>query len=266
MRRMIVLVAAIVASAPLAAHDLLFRLDTYFVGPGARIAVPVLNGTFVKSSNAVARDRLADLSLVGPDGRQAIDRQHWTEAEPQSTITVTVGRAGTYVLGAAVAPRLIEMTAEEFNAYLKEDGIEQALAERTATGRLHQPAKERYAKYVKAIFQVGETRSATFNTVLGHHAEIVPIENPYSLRTGRTLGVRALVMGKPLARYAIFAGGHDGKADIPVQRLVTDAEGIARVALTQRGSWYVKFIHMEELSRGDVTHESRWATLSFAVR
>ena len=266
MRKVLLFAAVVIASAPLAAHDLLFRLDNYFVEPGAKVTVPVFNGTFVKSSNAVTRDRLADLSLIGPDGRQAIDRQNWTQVEPQSTVTVTVGRTGTYVLGAAVAPRLIDMTAEEFNAYLKEDGIEQALAERTANGKLNQAAKERYAKYVKALIQVGDARSATFNTILGHQAELVPINNPYFLRAGGTFEVRAFVKGKPLPRYAIYAGGFDGKAEIPQQRMVTDEQGVARVQLTRAGAWYVKFIHMEEVTDGTATHESRWATVSFAIR
>lgn len=254
------------ATAALGAHDLLFRLDSYFVEPGSTITVPVFNGTFVKSSNAVARNRLADLSLVGPQGRQAVDRQHWTEVEPQSTATITVGGTGTYVLGAAVQPRMISMTASEFNDYLKEDGIDQALADRTAKGKLNEPAKERYAKYVKALIQVGPTRTATFSTLLGHQAEIVPVENPFAIAVGGTLAVRALVMGKPLARYALFASGRAGESDIPVQRVETDAQGIARIRITHAGAWYVKFIHMEEVTDGTATHESRWATLSFAVR
>ena len=205
-------------------------------------------------------------SLVGPQGRQAIDKQNWTEVEPQSTVTVTVGGTGTYVLGAAVQPRVISMEAAEFNGYLKEDGIDQALADRTAKGKLNEPAKERYAKDVKALVQVGPSRTNAFATVLGHQAEIVPVENPFAMAVGGTLAVRALVMGKPLPRYAVFAGGRSGESDIPVQRLTTDEQGVARVRLTHPGAWYVKFIHMEEVTDGSATHESRWATLSFAVR
>ena len=31
------------------AHDLFLRLDTYFLEPHARVQIPVLNGTFIKS-------------------------------------------------------------------------------------------------------------------------------------------------------------------------------------------------------------------------
>ena len=44
---------------------------------------------------------------------------------------------------------------------------------------------------------------------------------------------------------------------------------IARVALRNRGIWYVKFINMRAISAaaGDsVDYESKWATMTFAVR
>ena len=49
----------------------------------------------------------------------------------------------------------------------------------------------------------------------------------------------------------------------------TDSGGVARVALRNRGIWYVKFINMRAISAaaGDsVDYESKWATMTFAVR
>jgi uncharacterized GH25 family protein len=45
-------------------------------------------------------------------------------------------------------------------------------------------ARERYHKHVKAMVQVGNTRSDHYATPLGYPAEIVPMENPYSLANG----------------------------------------------------------------------------------
>ena len=47
------------------------------------------------------------------------------------------------------------------------------------------------------MFQVGAARSETWATPFGYPAEIVPLENPYSLRRGATLRVRCLVDGQP---------------------------------------------------------------------
>lgn len=270
MRRLIVVsLALVVAAASLAAHDLFFRLDSYFVAPGASVVVPVLSGTFSRSENAIARDRLADLSLVSPSGaRTPLDRASWTERDPRSDVSFTVGEAGTWALGVALHPRVLSLKGPEFNAYLREEGIDSVLARRRAAGRLDEPSRERYSKFVKALFQVGDPPSQSHTTALGYDAEIVPLENPYAKRSGDTLRLRCLVKGRPLVGSAAFAGGRKagGDARIAVQRLTTGEDGVVEVRLTDAGTWYVKFVHMEEVDEPDANYVSRWATLSFGVR
>ncbi|MBK6306644.1 MAG: hypothetical protein IPF47_13365 [Gemmatimonadetes bacterium] len=47
----------------------------------------------------------------------------------------------------------------------------------------------------------------------------------------------------------------------------SNAQGIARIPLDRVGTYYVKFIDMQRL-KGDAeaNYESKWATLTFAVR
>ena len=51
-----------------------------------------------------------------------------------------------------------------------------------------------------------------------------------------------------------------------MQSVRSDAEGIATITLASPGTWYVKFIHMVPVAEPDVDYESKWATLTFAVR
>jgi hypothetical protein len=258
-------VAGSLAPSRLSAHDLFFRPDGFRLAPGSSVVVKVLNGTFSRSENAITRDRIAELSLVGPSGRQALDLASWTEQEPMSTVSVAIGSAGTHVLGAAIKPRPLSLPAAEFNAYLKEEGIDHILELRRSKGQMQTPSQESYSKYLKALLQSGGEASGEYAAVLGHEAEIVPLGNPYALKPGDTLAVRCLVKGRPLAGYTVFAGGRKPGGDVrlPQQRLTTDADGVARVRLTAPGSWYVKFVHMEP--SGEAAYESRWATISFAV-
>jgi hypothetical protein len=237
------------------------------VAPGSRTTVRILNGTFSKSENAIARDRIADLSLVGPGGRKPLDPAAWTEQDPMSTLELTLGEPGTYVLGAAIKPRTLSLPGKDFNAYLKEEGIDAILAIRQKQGQLDVPSKERYSKYVKAMLQSGDVASDAYKTVLGHDAEIVPLDNPYALKPGHMLRVKCVIKGRPLARYTVFAGGRKHGADVrlPGQRLETDTDGVARVRLTSAGLWYVKLVHMEPVTAPDAHYESRWATLTFAI-
>lgn len=268
MRKQLLLAAIflIVSATLLLAHDLFLKLETYFVPPNTAVRVAVLNGTFSTSEGAVSPDRLLDLSMVGPAERRRIPRESWKPSGDTTWLTLQTGSAGTYVIGASLSPRQIALSGEDFNGYLKEDGIPDVLDARTRNGELGRAVRERYQKHVKAILQVGDTRTDAFGVVLGYPAEIVPLGNPYRTRLGDTLAVRALVDGKAVANQLVIAGGeHDGRAMEEVQAR-SDSAGVARFALSGAGKWYIKFIHMVPVSGDSVNYESKWATLTFQVR
>ncbi len=257
----------LVASVALA-HDLFLKLDTYFLQPHARVRIPVLNGTFTKSENFVAPGRLADISVVSPAGRtRLLPTAVWSPG-PDSTslLGLELGDAGTYVAGASTRPRELDLSAEEFNGYLEEDGIPDVLAARRAAGELGKGARERYSKHVKAVFQVGDARSDGFNTVLGYPAEIVPLENPYASGRRTTLRVRCLVDGRPVANQTVLWGGDRGGEVLAQRSTRTDADGMVELTLDAAGRWYVKFVHMVRATQPGLDYESKWATLTFETR
>jgi len=267
MRAALALLLALGAAAPVHAHDLFFRPRRFSPAPRAAVEVRALSGSFTRSENAIKRDRLADLSLVGPDGRRALDPAAWSEAEPESVLRVDVGGPGTYLVGAALHPRSLNLPAREFNAYLAEEGLVDIIARRRRQGRTGEPSRERYTKFLKTIVQVGDAPGGAATAVLGYAAEIVPVEDPGTLAPGATLHVRCLVEGQPLAGAIIFAGGRRAgtEARFPPQRIRTDARGVGAVRLAGAGAWYVKLVHMTEVHEPDVGYDSKWSTLSFAV-
>ncbi len=253
----------------LRAHDLFLKLSDYFPTPNSSVKVAVLNGTFSTSENYITRDRLRDLALVGGGTRSAIDTSAWTPAPGNKSgfVAVQVRGPGTYVLGASTLPRELKLPAKEFNAYLKDEGLGDVLAQRERDNELGLSSNERYHKHVKAIFQVGEQRTDDYATVLGYPAEIVPAQNPYALKVGEKFSVHCLLDGKSAGSVVVIAGGRDGSgARLPVQNVRADANGTATITLSSRGVWYVKFIRMDKAPHDGLTHESRWATLTFGVR
>lgn len=253
----------------LAAHDLFLRAENYFLPPNGTARLQVLNGTFSKSENAVTRDRLRDLSIVGPTGATTpLDAAGWAETGDTSIVTVPLGESGTYLIGASLRSREIALSAKDFNAYLASDGLPDILATRRREGKLERPARERYSKHVKALLQVGSTRTTGYGAELGYPAELVPLDNPYTLKPGGTLRVRAVVEGSPVANQVVIAGGRTAAGGRITQRSVrTDNDGVGRIRLASRGLWYVKFIHMQRAaSDTTIDYESKWATLTFAVR
>lgn len=259
------LFVSVVATAT--AHDMFLKPARFFVPENSDVRVRVLNGTFGKSENSIARVRVQDASIVSPTGRAQIDTAQWGVAGDTSIFQVRTKGAGTYVLGASTKPSVIGLKAAEFNAYLEDDGIPDVLEARRTGGELKKDARERYHKHVKAMIQVGEARSDHYATALGYPAEIVPLENPYSLRRGGTLRVRTLVDGKPAANQFVVYGGRTASEGRIEQRSVrTDAQGVASIRVASAGTWYIKFINMARVQSDTVDYESKWATLTFQVR
>jgi hypothetical protein len=262
-KRTILITGLLLAVASVAlAHDLFLKLDSYFLEPHTRVRIPVLNGTFTKSEAFVTPERIADVSVVAGSRTRLRPANVWSRGpDSTSVLTLALGAAGTYVIGVSVRPRELSLEADAFNAYLKEDGLPHVLEARRAGNELGKGARERYSKHVKAVFQVGEARSAAFVVVLGYPAEIVPLENPYTIGRGASLRVRCLVNGRPVANQTVLWGGAGAERSTR-----TDSGGVARLTLDAAGRWYVKFVHMVRSTKPGLDYESKWATLTFETR
>jgi len=267
-RALLVTLIAIVASFGIAqAHDLFVKPTRYFAPENAEVRVRVLNGTFTKSENSIARNRLADASVLSPRGRTQLDTAEWGVAGDTSTFHIHTRAAGTYVIGVSTKPSEIDLSADDFNLYLKDDGIPDVLDARRKAGQLGKAVRERYHKHVKSLIQVGNTRSNDFATPMGYPAELMPLENPYSLAKGATLSVRTLVDGKAAAnQFVLYGGTGANDASFEQKSVRSDANGIAKIPLTVSGVYYVKFINMAPVGRGGIDYESKWASLTFQVR
>lgn len=251
----------------LLAHDMFLKLGSYFLAENTAVTIPLLNGTFSTSENSIDRNRIVDISLVSPAGRQRFDTATVTARGDSTFFPITTGPAGTYVFGVSTRPNRLKISGKEFNGYLAEEGLTEVVAARTRAGISGDSASERYSKHVKAIFQVGQQPGDGYATVLGYPAELVPLENPYTRKTGDPLRFKALVGGRPVAGVTLLAGGRMlSGARLKVQTVRTGGDGVATIRLRNPGLYYVKFISIVKQTGGDADYESNWATVTFQVR
>jgi uncharacterized GH25 family protein len=266
-RILMALAIALLMSSAAAAHDLFLKLDTYFLKPNARATVRLLNGTFQQSDGAVARERLRDISLYSPAHNGPIGQSvMWQDQGKTTIMQVQTGGSGTYLVGLSTKPREIDLKAAEFNDYLQHDGLPDTLAARKKDGELQKDVRERYSKHVRAIFQVGDKLSDDYQQLLNYPVEIIPQQNPYSLKVGQDLVVLCLLEGQPIANQFIMAGWESPDGKLHTLDIRSDPDGLARINLKSTGKWYIKFIHMTPLSGQDLNYESKWASLTFEVK
>jgi len=252
--------------ASIFAHDLFLKTDSYFLKPNSNFTVKVMNGTFLASEGAVTFARLNDVSVVSGGNRVHPKEADITKDETTAFLNLTTGAAGTYVVGLSTKSREIALKAAEFNEYLREDGLPDTLEERRKTGELEKDAKERYAKHVKAILQVGKAQTDDYKAILGYPVELVPQQNPYKLKKGDTMEVLCLKDGKPLADQVVLAGREESGKIKTSPELRSDAKGIVKLKLDGSGKWYVKFINMSKLDDPNLNYESKWTTLTFEMK
>lgn len=269
----IALCLALLTASAATAHDMFLVLPEHFVPTDSTVTVALYNGTFEKSENAIERDRMIDVSAVDGDGwAWHPPTDQWRDENEAALLELDTGGPGTYLVGVSTRPRLIELSAEDFNDYLEHDGVLDVLERRRTDGTLDSPAVERYSKHVKTILQVGDKPTETFAHRFGYPIEIVPLANPATLAPGDTLELFVLADGKPVAgqlvyaSYAGFSGHGEAGEHREAQQTRTDRDGIATIEISEAGRWYVRLIRMLEAPDEDVDYESNWATLTFEVR
>lgn len=262
------LIICALAAVPALAHDLFLKLDNYFVAVNDKISVKILNGSFQASEGAITFARISDVSVVSPMGTRTNPKEaDFTKDDKTTFLNLQPSEQGNYVVGLSTMTREIDLEAKDFNEYLSHDGIPDTLAERKRDKELTKKVRERYSKHVKIIFQAGAKQSDNYKTALGYPVEIVPVTNPYSLKSGNTFEFQCLKDGKPLVNQFVMTGREDANGKLIVGKNIrTDKNGTAKIKLDGAGKWYVRFINMTRLSYPNLNYESKWATLTFQIK
>jgi len=261
------LATALAASA----HEMFLKPQSFYLAPNTNTAVALYNGTFDKSENPITRTRMGDVSVMTGGKVSHPGVELWRDDKVTSYLGVALKGPGTYVVGVSTKPKIIELSADAFEEYLKHDGIEDVLKARQGAKTPRTSVRERYSKHVRTILQVGATQTDDFSRPLGYPAEILLQTNPAALKVGDTISFKALRKGQPMKGqlvYASFDGFHGHSPDgghINAVRLRTDEAGMGSFKISRPGKWYVTLINMQKAT-GDADYESNWSTVTFEVR
>lgn len=171
----------------------------------------------------------------------------------------------------------ITLDPELFDRYLRDEGLNDALAVRLAASRKSGatvPGRERYRRCAKT-WLTGDIESRA-TVPLGLPFEIVPLVAPGS---GPTLPIRVLAQGRPAARVLVKAWrtnvGASGTPTDPAARDssavcwrgTTDPRGEVTLDVRAAGEWLVSAVTMTRSSDPAVADwESTWASLTFERR
>jgi uncharacterized GH25 family protein len=171
---------------------------------------------------------------------------------------------GTHMVVIQSNYAFIELEAEKFNEYLKEDGLDNALEQRKNTNTLDKPAKEFYARFTKLLVQVGNKTNNTFKKRIGLKNEIVLDQNPYTLKSGDYLQCTVLYDGKPSPHQLVKVWNKIGNTTF-LQNLYTENDGTVKFPINSSGPWMVSSVKMIPSEKEGADWQTMWASLVFGI-
>jgi uncharacterized GH25 family protein len=255
-RRAALAAAVVLAAADVQAHDFWIEPSTFRPLPGAVVAVGLRVGqNFVgdpvpRFSGSIEQFFVRQGGSEQPiSGSENIDPAGWFRADGQSTAVIAYQSGGSFT----------ELPADQFEDYLRLEGLERIIDLRAQRREREKPGRERFYRYAKALL-AGKAPPGAATQPLGFVYEIVPDSDP----TARLDVFRGRVLheGKPLPGALVVAMLRND----PSVRLTarSDSRGAFSFTLPRAGVWLIKSVHMVRAwFFSDVDWNSFWASLTF---
>jgi hypothetical protein len=259
-------IVLLVLTAGVSAHDFWIEPSTFAPRPEEAVRIRLRVGErFVGEPVARNSAKIDRFVAVGPMGeRPVLGRDGMDPAG-----LVRLDAPGLWFVGYRSKPGPLQLSAEAFENYLREEGLERIIAERAARGESRTPGRERFSRSVKTLLRSGTGGGMNgFDRALGMTLEFVLDADP-SGAPGARVPMRLLHEGKPLAGALVVAfrkdAGTTGEGREAL-RARTDADGRIAVNL-EPGIWLVKAVHMERAAADSgADWESVWTALTFEVQ
>jgi uncharacterized GH25 family protein len=262
-RSTVLMVAAVVAltRAPLMAHDMWIEPTTFSPGPGQIVGVRLRVGQDLLGDPLPLDPALVNQFVMEDgEGQKPVVRR--AGADPAGLLRVAL--PGLVVIGYRSNPSAIELSADKFNQYLTEEGLDTVAAERVRRQQTGAIARELFARCAKSLVWSGAAAEAQVDKPLGFTLELVAERNPYALRPGQDLPVRLTYENRPLAGALVAAINQQNPSEKLTAR--SDSEGRVRFRLRPGGMWLIKAVHMIPAPAGsNADWASFWASLTFVV-
>ncbi|TGE27919.1 DUF4198 domain-containing protein [Hymenobacter metallicola] len=240
----------------------------FFVEAGAKINLHVFVGeNFTGSRWPGKPTRLTSFVHYAPN--DTLDLTKTASQHDTLSTSVELVRPGVHLLAFSTTNSFVELDAETFNTYLKANELERVTHLRQQRGETSKPARELYRRCAKTLVQVGPSRLDTVGThawKTGQPLEIIPEQNPYSLKPEASLTCLVLYQGTPLPATQIQIWQRVTGQPTRVSRFHTNKNGRVLFRLNGPGNYLVSSVYMEPAAdRKAADWQSTWATLTFGI-
>ena len=255
----LVTLGLIMLGAPAGAHDYWLEADKPVVTPKEPVVVRLNfgEGMKVERETPFAAESTERFELRYGDEYRDLMRSTREGSTPIFNEPLGVDQPYLFSMVRSVAR--IEMTREQFDEYVRQEGIR-------GIGSRRPKERERYWRFLKLLGRSGDqTETDLHHRFTGAQFEIVLLQNPFTSGPGDQQIAQVLFETKPLAGATVTALHRADDGSVTRLTAVTDARGVARFTLPQKGTWLFRTVHMRECRNCEnADWESFWAAYTAA--
>ncbi|MEM8960913.1 MAG: DUF4198 domain-containing protein [Acidobacteriota bacterium] len=246
-------VAILLATTPLIAHDVWLVPSSFRPAVDELVSVRLFVGHGGDEEPLPRRPHRID-RFVAVTSTGDVDVMGRPGSDPAGYLRLAEPGAATVVYRNHAT--ITELGPAKFEAYAREEGLDNVLAYRAAHGEEERPGRERYRRFLKSLLWVGETGEWSDRSV-GLDLELVVDELSHD-----ELSLRLYAQGEPVtdALIDLWPLGQN------VARAVrTDASGRARFSIGS-GAWVASaIVARRAVDDPEVDWSTAFTTLSFGV-
>jgi hypothetical protein len=243
------------------AHDTWLSPSSYSAAAGESVSFALTSGMeFPKLDSAIKPERVARAGFRL--GAETGELKEFKAAERSLRFEQSFTRAGVATVWLQLGARDIELTDEDVAHYFEEIRAPREVEEAWARQKGKEKWKELYTKCAKTFVSIGNsTADDSWQTPVGVTLEIIPLQNPTTIKAGATAKFRLLRNGEPLPNAALVLQNGGAKPSYEW----TTPEGVATFQLRNPGPAMITSVHLRPPDQGK-PWESEFTTITFEVK
>lgn len=263
MKKLVALILVVVVSSVALAHEFWLQPKKFRYTVGEEVKIDFFVGeNFTGEYWDLTKHKVENIQVLSAYGKK--DLKTTVKPTKGNNVTFKLATEGTHLFSMISDQAYIELEAKKFNEYLEEDGIDEILALRKKNNDLEKPSRENYTRYAKLLVQSGNKPDDVYKRKLNMKVEIIPLANPYALKSGDYLECEVQYEGKPLPHQLVKVWSFIGNRAF-LQPVYSENDGRIKFPISNKGPWMVSFVKMVESTTPNIDYESMWASLVFGI-
>lgn len=261
-KKLLLVISFLIVILSISAHEFWLEPEKFIYNRTETLNIRFLVGENFEGINWKGNnDRISSLRLYY--GGVSDDLSDYISSAEGDSLAITMIDEGTCMIAFNSNNSFIELNAEKFNEYLKEDGLPDILEFRKNNNELDSTGYEYYQRCAKTLIQVGPVMDRTYSVSTQLPVDIIALSNPYNIKEPDSLTVRIYFQKKPFVNASVNiwhrVNGFTEKAEY-----ISDEKGDITFAVFPNGKWMVSTVKMERLEDDPKANwQSFWGSLTW---